>query len=97
MPIYKAILKYGHSNFIFEIIEFSKAEDVVQREQHYLDLFDFDYNVLEKANSLLGFKHSADTLEKMKGRQNALGFTHSFAFLPHRLWRSVKKEVPTGL
>jgi hypothetical protein len=50
MPIYKAILKYGHSNFIFEVVEFSQPEDVVQREQHYLDLFDFDYNVLEKAD-----------------------------------------------
>ena len=56
MPIYKAILKYGHSNFIFEIIEFSQPKDVVQREQHYLDLFDFDYNVLEKADSLFGPK-----------------------------------------
>lgn len=81
MPIYKAILKYGHSNFIFEIIEFSQPKDVVQREQHYLDLFDFDYNVLEKADSLFGFKHSVDTLEKMKGRQNALGFTHSLETL----------------
>lgn len=81
MPIYKAILKYGHSNFIFEIVEFSQPEDVVQREQHYLDLFDFDYNVLEKADSLFGFKHSADTLEKMKGRQNALGFNHSLETL----------------
>lgn len=81
MPIYKAILKYGHSNFIFEIVEFSQPEDVVLREQHYLDLFDFDYNVLEKANSLFGFKHSAETLEKMKGRQNALGFNHSLETL----------------
>jgi group I intron endonuclease len=81
MPIYKAILKYGHSNFIFEIVEFCEPGDVVQREQHYLDLFDFDYNVLENANSLLGFKHSAETLAQMKGRQNALGFNHSLETL----------------
>ena len=29
----------------------------------------------------VGFKHSADTLENMKGRQNALGFTHSLETL----------------
>jgi group I intron endonuclease len=81
MPIYKAILKYGHSNFIFEVVEFCEPGDVVQREQHYLDQFDFDYNVLEKANSLFGFKHSAETLDKMKGRQNALGFNHSLETL----------------
>jgi len=74
-------LKYGHTNFVFQIVEFCRPEDAVQREQHYLDQFDFDYNVLEKANSLLGFKHSAETLEQMKGRQNALGFNHSLETL----------------
>jgi len=81
MPIYKAILKYGHSNFIFQVVEFSEPGDAVQREQHYLDQFDFDYNVLENANSSLGFKHSAETLAKMQGRQNALGFNHSLETL----------------
>lgn len=81
MAIYKAILKYGHSNFTFQVVEYCKPEDAVQREQHYLDQFDFDYNVLEKANSLIGFKHSAETLDKMKGRQNALGFNHSLETL----------------
>ncbi|KAF8584303.1 hypothetical protein K439DRAFT_1646964 [Ramaria rubella] len=69
MPIYKAILKYGHSNFNFEIIEYC-------REQYYLDNFDFEYNVLEKADSLFGYKHTDKTLSKMKGRKNALGYKH---------------------
>jgi group I intron endonuclease len=77
MPIYKALLKYGHSNFIFEIIEYCNPEDTILKEQYFLDHFDFDYNVLEKANSLLGFKHSKETIEKMKGRKNGLGFKHS--------------------
>jgi group I intron endonuclease len=77
MPIYKALLKYGHSNFIFEIIEYCSPEDAIKKEQYFLDLFDFDYNVLEKANSLLGFKHTSETIAKMKGRTNALGFKHS--------------------
>jgi group I intron endonuclease len=81
MPIYKAILKYGHSNFIFEVVEFCEPENAIQREQYYLDQFDFDYNVLEKANSLYGFKHSEETLEKFQGRQNALGFNHSLETL----------------
>lgn len=77
MPIYKAILKYGHVNFSFEIVEYCEAKDVVNREQYYLDKFDFYYNILEKANSLLGFKHTTETLNKMKGRQSALGYRHS--------------------
>lgn len=77
MPIYKAILKYGHSNFIFDIVEYCEPKDTIQREQYYLDHFDFDYNVLKKASSSLGYKHTNETIEKMKGRQNLLGYKHT--------------------
>lgn len=76
MPIYNAILKHGHENFIFEIIEYCLPEDTIIREQYYLDNFDFEYNVLANANSLAGYKHTAETLAKFKGRQNLLGYKH---------------------
>jgi group I intron endonuclease len=76
MPIYKALLKYGHSQFIFDIIEYCKPKEAIKKEQYYLDNFDFDYNILEKANSLLGYKHTTKTILKMKGRKNALGYKH---------------------
>jgi group I intron endonuclease len=81
MPIYKAILKYNHSNFIFEIIEYCDPKNVLEREQFYLDHYDFEYNILGKARSLLGYKHSLDTLSKMKGRKNALGYKHTLETL----------------
>jgi len=77
MRIYKALLKYGHESFSFEIIEYCDKDKAVSREQFYLDHFDFEYNYLEKANSVLGLKHSSAVLEKMKGRKNALGLKHS--------------------
>lgn len=77
MPIYKAILKYGHSNFILDIIEYCDSAETIQKEQYYLDRFDFDYNILEKANSSLGYKHNSQTIKKMKGRQNFLGYKHT--------------------
>lgn len=76
MSIYKALLKYGHCNFILQIIEFCEPKHVIAREQFYLDNFDFDYNQLSKADSSLGYRHSTETLAKMKGRKNALGFKH---------------------
>lgn len=69
MPIYKALLKYGHSNFMFDIIEYCEANETIKREQYYLDNFDFDYNVLEKANSLLGYKHTSVTKDKLRKYQ----------------------------
>nr|YP_009739362.1 GIY-YIG homing endonuclease [Tricholoma bakamatsutake]QIC20206.1 GIY-YIG homing endonuclease [Tricholoma bakamatsutake] len=77
MPIYKAILKYGHENFIFDIIEYCQPDEVIQREQYYLDNFDFSYNVLAKAESILGYKHTEETRAKMKGRKNLLGYNHT--------------------
>ena len=95
MPIYNAILKYGLSagerEIILslqlphagEIIEYCQPEEAIQREQYYLDCFDFEYNVLEKADSILGYKHTIETLAKMKGRKNALGYKHSPPAHPH--------------
>ena len=83
MPIYKAILKHGHSNFIFEIIEYCEPNMVLEREQYYLDNFDFDYNVLEKADSIFGYKHTEEARLKMvnhykdKNNHHMFGKTHS--------------------
>lgn len=41
---------------------------MLEREQFYLDLLIPDYNILKYAYSLLGFKHSEETLEKLKTR-----------------------------
>lgn len=77
IPIYMALLKYGHENFTFEIIQYCEPNEAVILEQTYLDKFDFDYNINVKANSILGYKHTPETLAKMKGRQNFKGKTHS--------------------
>ena len=37
-PMERALLKYGFSNFSLEIIEFCNLENLLKREQFYLDL-----------------------------------------------------------
>jgi len=66
MPIYKALLKYGHSQFIFDIIEYCNPEDIVQREQFYLDNFDFDYNIRNKALGPFIRRHRSETIELLR-------------------------------
>jgi group I intron endonuclease len=66
MLISKSLIKYGYSNFTLEILEYCQASEVVQREQHYMDLLKPQYNILQKAGSLLGFKHSKETIAKIK-------------------------------
>ena len=66
--IYKALLKYGYSNFSLEILEFCEASEAVAREQHYMDIVKPEYNIFKIAGSSLGKKHSEETLAKLKGR-----------------------------
>jgi len=73
MVIYKAILKYGYSNFQLEILEYCESSNVIEREQYYLDLSQPEYNVLLKAGSSLGFKHSEETLAKFRARNKIEG------------------------
>lgn len=63
--IYKALLKYGYSNFSLEILEYCDPQNIIKREQYYLDKLNPEYNLLKFAGSSLGFKHSAETLAKL--------------------------------
>ena len=65
-PIHAALLKYGHENFKLEILEYCKADELLIREQYYLDLLLPEYNILTHAYSLLGFKHSPENIAKFK-------------------------------
>jgi group I intron endonuclease len=44
-PIDRALLKNGFSNFRLEILEYCSCEDVLKREQYYLDLYKPHYNI----------------------------------------------------
>jgi group I intron endonuclease len=68
MLIYKAVLKYGYSNFKLEILEYCNQTRVLDRENFYLKLVKPEYNILEKAGSSLGYKHTEETKYKMRVR-----------------------------
>jgi group I intron endonuclease len=80
--IYNALLKYGHSKFSLEILEYCAPEKYIEREQYYIDLLKPEYNTLKIAGSSLGFKHSEETIAKIsaakKGAKHPMfGKTHS--------------------
>lgn len=81
MLIHRALLKYGYSNFTLEILEYCDPENIIAREQFYLDLFKPDYNTLKKAGSSLGYTHSEEAKVKISkagiGNTNRLGKTHT--------------------
>jgi hypothetical protein len=59
--IYKNLLEYGHFNFSLEILEYCEIDQVIVREQFYLDLLAPKYNMLKIASSRFGSKHSLET------------------------------------
>src|SRR4051812_8616092 len=65
-----AIAKYGLPSFAFVILQYCIPSDLLELEQHYLDiLFSLPtylrYNFLPTAGSSLGYKHTEDALAKM--------------------------------
>jgi len=69
MPITKALLKYGYSNFKLEILEYCEVENVLAREQYYLDTNKPEYNILKVAGNSAGFVHSEESKGLMRGRK----------------------------
>lgn len=65
-PVDRALLKYGFYNFTLEILEYCNKENVLEREQYYLDLLKPEYNIVERAGSTLGYKHTPESLAKMR-------------------------------
>jgi len=67
-PIEKALLKYGPANFTLEVIVYCDKKELIQTEQYYLNLLAPEYNVLKHAYSLLGYKHTKETLNKLRNK-----------------------------
>ena len=67
--INNSLLKNGYSNFRLEILEYCSPKDCLALEQFYLDLFKPEYNLLKIAGSSLGYKHTEESLVKMRGRK----------------------------
>lgn len=65
-PIDRALLKYGFSSFSLDILEFCSKEKVLEREQYYMDALKPSYNIAQQAKSTSGYKHTPESLAKMR-------------------------------
>jgi group I intron endonuclease len=64
--IYRAILKYGCSNFSLSILEYCDKGEIIEREQYYIDHLKPEYNLLPTAGSPLGYKHTEEAKANMR-------------------------------
>lgn len=65
LVISRALIKHGYSNFSLEILEYCDINNLTEREQYYMDLFNPKYNTLKIAGSSSGHKLSDETKAKI--------------------------------
>ena len=58
--------------FSLEILEYCEANKVIEREQYYINTLNQKYNILQLAYSSYGYRHTEETLSKLKGRKHSL-------------------------
>lgn len=59
--------KYGEDGLSFQVIEVvQNPDELITREQFWLDFLCPEYNICKTAGSRLGTKHTIDALEKMR-------------------------------
>jgi len=74
----RAISKYGISQFYFVVLEYCEIEDLIKREQYYIDQLDPIYNILRVAGSSLGYQHTEEYKELFSGEKHPFfGKTHT--------------------
>jgi len=94
--IYRALLKNGHSTFSLTILEYCDKEKCIEREDFYLSSLKHEYNILEKAGSSLGRKHSDETKKSMSHSHK--GIDHSGRFQPgHKHTEETKTKISYAL
>jgi len=73
--IVRALFKYGMENFSLVILEYCKSDNLIEYEQKWIDLLKPKYNINPTAGNTKGYKHTIETIEKM--REVALGRKHT--------------------
>ena len=64
--------KYGKDYFVFKVVEYCETKDLIEREQFWINQFDFDtqlYNLNPTAGSQLGTKRSEETKKRISEAQ----------------------------
>ena len=79
--------KYGKDYFVFKVVEYCETKDLIEREQFWINQFDFDtqlYNLNPIAGSRLGTKWSDETRKKwmnaIERRNKNSGIKKGFIF-----------------
>ena len=69
IKLQRAYNKYGPDNLTFEVLEYVEEENLLEREQYYINTLEAvsnGYNINPIAGNSSGYKHSESSIQKMK-------------------------------
>jgi group I intron endonuclease len=73
--INRALLKYGYANFKVEILGYCGPSEVLNIEQHFMDILHPEYNLRPTASSPLGYKHTDEARANISRAQKNKVYT----------------------
>jgi len=76
--IYNSLLKYGYNNFSLDILEYCEPNELIKREQYYIDILKPEYNISKTAGSRLGTKQSEETKQLISNARKNYIITDAF-------------------
>ena len=99
--ISKAINKYGLANIGIAILETTTLENTLKVEQHYLDTYKPEYNILKMAGRPTGYTHTEEGKAKIRAAHKISGTGHKVITtdtitgtqIPHLSLRAAAKHL----
>jgi group I intron endonuclease len=88
--------KHGSANFIFEIIENTSKEELLKKEQFWIDILKPEYNFCKKAFSLLGCHWTLSDTTKDKMRKIRKGETNPNSKLTKETVKEIRRLFNDG-
>lgn len=95
----RAVLKDGLNNFIFGILEYTPEiksvkdqNKLFELETTYINLILPEYNILKEAGTSIGYKHSDETLQKIKDNYSLERRKYIGELQKNRIWSEESKQ-----
>lgn len=92
LALQRACNKYGIDSFEFIVLEYCKDDELLQKEQYYLDVLKPEYNICKIAGNCAGVKHSTETIEKRRTTLINLWEKKELKTIHSKYGRNKKKE-----
>lgn len=94
VSLQRAFNKYGENSFNFDLVEIVEHnENLITREQVWMDFFKPEYNICKTAYSRLGVSHSEETKIKMRKPKSEEGRLN----MKNKVKRTEEHKINLGL